>query len=379
MRTGRMKAYPWVAALMVMTVFASVAAMAQEEARPPKIQMAILLDTSGSMTGLIEQAKAQLWTIVNEFATTRKDGKIPDFEVALYEYGKPSLGQETGYIRMILPLTTDLDKVSEELFALRTTGGDEFCGTVIKAATEQLAWSESDEDLKVIFIAGNEPFTQGDVDFRKACPAAVAKGIVVNTIFCGPYGEGVSTNWQDGALLADGKYMNIDHNAKAVHIAAPQDQEIARLGAELNKTYISYGAAGDARRETQAAQDANAASVSFGSAVQRAVSKSSAQYRNANWDLVDALKEGKVKIEELKDEDLPESMRKMSAAEREAHVQTHAKARAEIQKQIKTLNAAREKHVATARKELAEKGENTLDAVIIKAVRAQAVDKNFNF
>ena len=32
------------------------------------IEMAILLDTSGSMQGLIEQAKSQLWRIVNEMA-----------------------------------------------------------------------------------------------------------------------------------------------------------------------------------------------------------------------------------------------------------------------------------------------------------------------
>ena len=118
MRTGRMKAYLLIA-LTVVVAFASTAAMAQEEARPPKIQMAILLDTSSSMRGLIEQAKAQLWTIVNEFATTRKDGKTPDFEVALYEYGKPGLGQETGYIRMILPLPLRRTYVAR-LFSLLT-------------------------------------------------------------------------------------------------------------------------------------------------------------------------------------------------------------------------------------------------------------------
>ena len=151
----------------------------------PLIQMAILLDTSGSMSGLIEQAKTQLWSIVNEFAMAKRDGKVPVVQVALYEYGKSSLPAKENYLRMILPLTTDLDKVSAELFVLRTNGGDEYCGTVIKAATEGLKWSESNKDLKVIFIAGNEPFTQGKVDYRKSCKAAISKGIIVNTIHCG--------------------------------------------------------------------------------------------------------------------------------------------------------------------------------------------------
>jgi len=150
--------------------------------KQPLVQMAILLDTSGSMSGLIDQARTELWAIVNEFIFASKDGRTPELQVALYEYGKSSLSAEQGYIREILPLTTDLDKVSEELFALNTNGGEEYCGWVIKEATRSLKWSDSPDDLKVIFIAGNEPFTQGPVDYRQACKAAISKNIVVNTI-----------------------------------------------------------------------------------------------------------------------------------------------------------------------------------------------------
>ena len=176
----------------------------------PKIQIALLLDTSNSMDGLIDQAKSQLWKIVNEFVTAKRDGQRPEFMVALYEYGNNRLKREEGFIRRVLPLTTDLDKVSEQLFALTTNGGQEYCGQVIEVATNGLAWSPSNEDLKVIFIAGNEPFTQGSVDYRKSCKAAISKGIMVNTIFCGREGEGIDTKWKDGAMLADGKLMNID-------------------------------------------------------------------------------------------------------------------------------------------------------------------------
>ena len=153
------------------------------EVKTPLIQMAILLDTSSSMGGLIEQSKTQLWAIVNELAMARQNGEVPVLQVALYEYGKSSIPAEENYLRMILPLTTDLDKVSQELFALKIGGGDEYCGTVIQAAVQGLGWSAEPDDFKVIFIAGNEPFTQGNVDYKQACAAAIENEIVVNTIF----------------------------------------------------------------------------------------------------------------------------------------------------------------------------------------------------
>src|SRR5690349_20225863 len=103
-------------------------------AKKPLVQIAVLLDTSGSMQGLIEQAKGQLWKIVNEFLKAKQDGQTPEVQVALYEYGKTSLSRDSGWIRQIVPLSTDLDKISEELFALKTNGGDEYCGWVIKDA-----------------------------------------------------------------------------------------------------------------------------------------------------------------------------------------------------------------------------------------------------
>jgi len=363
---------------VVVTSFAVARVRAADE-KPPLIQIAILLDTSGSMSGLIAQAKTQLWKIVNEFATTKKDGKIPELRVALYEYGKSSIPGSEGYLRMILPLTTDLDKVSEELFVLKTNGGQEYCGKVIQAATGGLAWSASNEDLKAIFIAGNEPFTQGDVDYRTACKAAIEKGIIVNTIHCGPYEVGVKTHWKDGALLADGMYMHIDQNRAVAHISAPQDKEIARLGAELNKTYIAYGARGTASRERQEAQDAAAKKHAVaGAYVQRALAKSSVQYRNYEWDLVDAVKDGKVKTEDIKDEDLPEVMRKMSPEERKAYVQARLKERQKTQAAIQRLNEERKKYVAEQmKKQATASAGNTLDAVMIKALRVQAAKKNF--
>ncbi|NQT51287.1 VWA domain-containing protein, partial [bacterium] len=164
------------AALLASPAIGDTAAPVAKPARKPLIQLAILLDTSNSMDGLIAQAKTQLWKIVNEFISAKRGGQSPELHVALYEYGNNSISAGEAHIRMVLPLTTDLDKVSEELFALKTNGGQEYCGAVIQAATGSLAWSQDNGDLKVIFIAGNEPFTQGKVSYQTACKAAIAKG-----------------------------------------------------------------------------------------------------------------------------------------------------------------------------------------------------------
>ena len=343
----------------------------------PLVQMAILLDTSGSMSGLIDQARTELWSVVNEFLAARRDGRRPEVYVALYEYGKSSLSRKEGYLRQIVPLTRDLDKISEELFALTTNGGDEYCGWVIRKATEDLAWSNSPDDLKVIFIAGNEPFTQGPVDYREACRAAVAHGIVVNTLHCGAEGEGIEGKWKDGALLADGRCLNIDQNRPVVHIAAPQDVAIAELGSRLNQTYIPYGQQGIVASERQVAQDRNASGASGEAAVQRAVTKSSINYRNTTWDLVDAVDANQVDLDTVRPEDLPENMRAMNARERKAYVETQARQRSELQTRIQTLHEQRRQYVAEEMKKQPEA--QTLGAAIRAVIRDQAQHKNYMF
>lgn len=344
----------------------------------PKIQMAILLDTSGSMSGLIDQARTQLWNIVNEFATTTQDGKRPAFQLALYEYGKSSVSAEDGFIRQILPFTDNLDQVSEELFKLTTNGGSEHCGQVIDRAARQLQWSDSPNDLKCIFIAGNEPFTQGPVDYREACKTAISRGITVNTIHCGDRVAGINGKWGDGALLADGAFTSIDHNAR-VAIEAPQDKELIKLSAAVNKTYVAYGT--KSWRETnalrQTVQDGNAIKSNSAAAASRAIAKCNTLYCNDSWDLVDALKNKKIELKNVKTEDLPENMRKMTLKEREAHVAELAKKRTELQKKVNELGKEREKYIAAEMEKLAKKGTKVLDAAVIDAARSQYTKKGF--
>ena len=368
-------------ALCFAVAFAGASAVAKDGSNDPapKIEMAILLDTSGSMSGLINQARSQIWKVVNEFASATQDGKPPVLHVALYEYGKSSLPAKDGYMRQIVPLTDDLDKISEELFKLQTNGGSEHCGQVIDLAIKELKWSESDADFKCVFIAGNEAFTQGPVDYKEAVKKAIKKGVMVNTIYCGKQNDAISVGWADGAKLADGSFMSIDHNQIAPKIDAPQDKAIAKLNSDLNKTYVAYG--NDKQRKDavarQEAQDKNASSSNVGST--RAQFKASAQYNNARWDLCDACRLGKIKIEDLKEDQLPEFLRKMKVEERKTHIEKMIAERGKIQSQIKKLGGEREKYVAAELQKLAVSSENTLDKAMIEACRKQAAAKNFKF
>jgi hypothetical protein len=331
------------------------------------------------MDGLIAQAKAHLWRVVNQFATAKREGKRPELQVALYEYGNERIPAGEGHIRMVSPLTTDLDKISEELFALTTNGGQEYCGQVIKVATESLAWSNSKDDLKAIFIAGNEPFTQGKVDYAASCKAAIEKGIIVNTIHCGSYETGVGSKWQHGAQLAEGTYASIDQNRTEVAIAAPQDKEISTLSAKLNDTYVAYGKGGGSGQLRQQQQDSNAGSLAASVFAERARAKASQNYRNEAWDLVDAIEASKVKIEEVKEEDLPENLRKMTQQERQAFVAARAKERKQVQEEIQKLYEARKKFVAEEMKKRSQdnKGDKGLDEAMVKTLREQAAKRNF--
>jgi hypothetical protein len=341
------------------------------------IQIALLLDTSNSMDGLINQAKSQLWRIVNEFALAQKNGKTPKLEIALYEYGNNSIPVSEGYIRKVVDLTGDLDKISDELFRLTTNGGSEYCGEVIEKAVKDLKWSDKKDVLKIIFIAGNEPFTQGSYNYKKTCKEAISGGIIVNTIFCGNRDEGIRTNWKDGADLADGIFSNIDQNRQIAFISAPQDDEINKLGQELNKTYVAYGVHGMKSKELQAAQDLKAGSISPSVMAQRSAAKASVQYSNEKWDLIDASLKDSLIVEKLEKKELPEEMQNMSKEEQKNYIQSQSQKRRTIQERINQLNSERRTYVAE--QEGKNDKDNTLDQAMMNSIRKQAQNKRYVF
>lgn len=348
--------------------------------RQDKVQIALLLDTSGSMDGLIDQARTQLWKVVNTFVDARRDRVAPFVEVALYEYGNNSIQVANNYIRQVEPLTRDLDELSRALFSLKTNGGEEYCGAVIQRALGDLSWDPSEKTYKVIFIAGNEPFTQGPVDARQACKDAFSKHIVVNTIHCGSRNEGIAGSWHDGAALAEGKFMIIDQDKAVAHVDAPQDKAISDLSQDLNKTYLGYGKNWSASAEKQNRADKDADdNAKAGAPVSRAVTKASANYSNTSWDLVDAMREKKIDPAKVPADELPAEMRAMTPEARTAYIEKAAKDRAAIQSKIMELNKQREAYVAEELRKQADGGAQTLDEALVETTREQAASLGYSF
>ncbi|MFC1748296.1 VWA domain-containing protein [Pseudomonadota bacterium] len=349
------------------------------EVNQPKIQIAILLDTSGSMDGLIDQARNQLWQTVNEFSKSSRNGVKPVLEVALYEYGNDNINANQGHTRQVLPLTRNLDQVSEALFSLTTNGGNEYCGYAIKASVSELRWSDSDNDIKAIFIAGNEPFSQGPVSFSGAIAMANTAGVTVNTIHAGGYDTGISEGWQKGALLAGGNYMNIDHNQQVAHVVAPQDKRIAELNQKLNETYIPYGNDGSEGKGRQQEQDSNTQGISIGLLAKRVKAKVSSLYENSNWDLVDAISADRVQMESLDEEALPEEMKEMKIDARADYIAAKAQHRNEIKQELGDLIADRDSYVEQERENSATAAAPTIVDSLTSAVRQQGEKKSFVF
>jgi hypothetical protein len=343
-----------------------------------KIKLAILLDTSGSMDGLIEQAKNQLWKIVNQLAKAKdSDGRDPEIEIALYQYGNDGISAMDGYVQQIYGFTGELDEISERLFALKTNGGSEYCGTVIKKSIKELEWSDSREDLQLIFIAGNEAFTQGSVHYKTACNLANNKNVIVNTIFCGEYHRGVQLNWQHGARITSGKYMNINSDAQIVHIKSPYDIQINQLNIQLNNTYIAYGRQAAVKKSKQIKEDSNAASYGTANMTTRILSKGGKAYKNSSWDMVDAAESESFEVAKVEGAQLPEVMKDMNTEEKTAYIAVKKSERTAIQNQIKALGKKREVFVKAERKKM--NVETQLDDVIISAIIKQAEGKKYTF
>ncbi len=339
----------------------------------PKIQAAILLDVSNSMDGLIEQAKAQLWNMVSVMGKAKCDGVAPQIEIALYEYGRSSNNVADGYVKQISPFTSDLDKLSQDLFKLTTNGGDEYCGHVIHTSLNELAWDTSSLNYKVIFIAGNEDFLQGNILYTNSCAEAKKKGVIVNTIYCGDRMQGIKEHWNLAGECGNGSFTNINQDAKVPDIPTPYDTTLIVLNEKLNGTYLYYGASGEANFARQYQLDAGNAGMSKEVAAKRTAVKGNKQlYNNASWDLVDAIDRDSAFIAKVDMKTLPDSLKNKSRAELQKIVDKKNAERSAVQKEIMIINTQRENFIAAERAKSANNNVATLESEVEKVIRQQA-------
>lgn len=341
----------------------------------PRIDIVFCIDCSHSMGPVIETAKQKVWAIVNEVAKAKPS---PALRIGLVGYGQ---GEQP---MRWLDLTDDLDEVYKHLMTFKddSNTGQEFVGLAIHQATERMKWSEGRRVMKVIYMVGNETARQGpaEFDYARTAPAAIARGIQVNAVYCGEYDYNTAPpTWREFARLADGQYMEIAAGGGAIVMATPFDAKLDALNQRLNGTYLAFGVEGRRGLENQVQQDQNARRLAAGVLAERAVAKSSAQYSNAKWDLVDAAKDKEFDVKALKEAELPEEMRKLKPEEREAYVQQKAKERADLQDEIKKLAAERDAYVkAEVKKQGLDEGKG-FDKAVRDSIAEQAKEKGFTF
>ena len=303
------------------------------------VDLVLALDVSGSMRGLIDSAKQRLWDIVN---TIGGASPTPRLRVAIISFGNPAYGAQTGFVRIDQGLTTDLDEVNAALFGFSTNGGSEYVARAVQTAIDTLAWSEQQNAIKIVVVAGNESAEQDpEIRLRDAIRNARANDVVVSTIYCGPEQARDARGWRLAANRAGGFYASIDqHVAATAAPPTPMDSELAELDQAFNQTLLHYGERGRAARENMERQDNLIRQFSSASAASRAQTKASALYRRPNAELGDAIGNG-AELESIPERDLPEEVAALPEPERREFIEQTLAQRDEIKRRIEKLSAER--------------------------------------
>jgi Mg-chelatase subunit ChlD len=338
----------------------------------PKIEVVFCLDTTGSMGGLIEGAKQKIWSISNQIASGKP---TPDLKIGLVAYRDRGRDE---YVTKIVELTDDLDAIHGKLREFKAAGGGDAPESVNQAlddAVNKIKWSTDKKTLRIVFLVGDAPPHMDyadDVKYPVTCKKACEKDIIINTIQCGGDGE-CQKHWKEICKLAEGSYAQIAQSGGVVAIATPFDKELAEINTELAKSTLVYGdakmrAAGAAKRDEARALKPEAAADRAGFA-----GKSG---KAAAYDLLDAVKSGKVKLEEVKKDELPESMRKMTVKEQKEHLDKLDKRRTELNKKAVDLDKKRGEYI---KEELAKKAKkegkdakDSFDNQVLETLRKQA-------
>jgi Mg-chelatase subunit ChlD len=327
----------------------------------PQIEVCFVLDTTGSMSGLIEGAKQKIWSIANAIIAVRDK---PQIKVALIGYRDK--GDE--YVTRVYDLTDDIDTVYKHLQAFKAGGGGDAPESVNQALNEavtKIGWSDRPEVTRIIFLVGDAPPHMDyaeDVKYADTCAAARKRDILINAVQCGTMAE-TTPVWTEIAKLGKGSYIPLVQEGGMVAVATPFDRELSELNARVTATAVAYGAR-DQQREVLGKVAANAAAPATQpvAAAVLSVAAQRAAYNNTDGgravqgrgDLVWDSASGLVKLEDLKPDQLPPELQKMTPTERKAFVEQKRKERDELQSKIAELAKRRDAYVAAEREKMAK-------------------------
>ena len=354
------------------------------KAEKPQIEVCFVLDTTGSMGGLIAGAKEKIWSMANEMISAKP---TPDIRIGLVGYRD----RTDAYVTKIHELSADIDDIYAKLMAFKAAGGGDTPESVNQALNEavtKLDWSKSEKVLKVIFLVGDAPpqmkYKQ-DVKYPTSCELAVKKDIIINTIQCGNM-PSTTPIWQEIARKAEGKFARILQSGGVMAIATPFDKDIAACNARLGLTVTAYG---DARaRRFATGKTALAARSTVTAAADRAEYLSKAlkegeevaEVISGGGDLTGLLANKKMELKDVDEKKLPEKVRKMNPKEREAYFAKQIAERKKAQEELNALLKKRSEFIIAKKAELKKAGKGDgFDEQVNGFIREQAAKKGFKY
>lgn len=339
----------------------------------PKVDVVFVLDTTGSMSGLIQTAKEKIWSIATTMASAQP---TPEIRIGLVAYR--DRGDQ--YVTKRVDLSDDLDTVYATLMDFVADGGGDTPESVNAAlydAVHNMSWSQGEQAYQVIFLVGDAPphMDYNEVRYPQIVASALEKGIVINTIQCGDIPSTVGP-WTQIASLGNGSFFQVEQAGGAVAFTTPYDEEIAKLSARLDDTRLYYGSTEEKARMLSkvAAADKFEESASFASRARRGVFNAATGGRTnllGENELVDAVASGEVDLDEIDPNALPEALKPMAPQEQREYVARLADERADLKRQIRELSVDRDSFIA---KKVEEAGgmKDSLDQQLYDAVKEQA-------
>lgn len=342
----------FITAAATAALFAAAAPAQAHFTHDKQIEVVFALDTTGSMTGLIEGAKAKIWSIATEIAQTHGNA-----EIRMGLIGFRDLGDN--YVTQVYDLTSDLDDLYGDLLSFHADGGGDRPESVNQAlddAVNKVHWSYGDHTRRIVFLVGDSPphmDYQHDVKYPKTLQVAGQRDIKVNTIQAGNASD-TARVWRTIAQLGHGSYAAIPQDGNVVIYNSPYDHDIQQLQRKLHRTTVPYGRMEE--REGFRAKMEQAASAPSSVASDRMAYRAAKQSAGADegvvtggGDLVDDVRSGKVKLGEVSAEELPTALRTMTTAEQEAYVERQARERSDIEVTLNKLVSQREAHIKAQR------------------------------
>jgi hypothetical protein len=350
---------------------------AAENSTKPRIEVCFVLDTTGSMSGLIEGAKQKIWSIANEMVSAK-----PTPELRLSLVGYRDRGDD--YVVKSFDLTDDIDAVYANLHHFAAGGGGDTPESVNEAlyeAVTKMSWSSGRSVLKIIFLVGDAP-PQMDYEnapkYPEICQTAIKKDLIINTVQCGSIGE-TTPVWKEIAQLSEGSFAAIPQEGGMAARTTPMDAELAELNRQIGTTLVAYGSLG-VRRAVAAKQVAAEAAPAAVVADRLSYNAKSGVAVQGEGELLDTLASGKLTLADVKKDQLPSEWQKLDANDLKAEVEQKQTERAALQTRIAKLNEARDEYLAEEQKKFAASSTaDSFDEQVAATIRSQAAKKGIHY